>query len=41
MKALLAFLAKEETDGDDLAIIITGCAVLASFAILFLMATGN
>ena len=41
MKAIVNFLSKEETDGDDLTIILIGCVALASIAILILMATGN
>ena len=41
MKAIIDFLNKSETDGDDLTIILIGCTVFASIVILILMATGN
>ena len=41
MKAIIDFLNKPETDGDDLVIILIGCVVFASIVILVLMGTGN
>ena len=40
MKDLLDFLNKPETDGDDLVLIIIGCIVFASVAILVFMGMG-
>lgn len=41
MKAIIDFLNKPETDGDDLVLILIGCVVFASIVILVLMGTGN
>ena len=41
MKAIVNFLSKEETTGEDLTIILIGCVAFASIVILVLMGTGN
>ena len=41
MKALIEFLNKPETDGEDLTLILIGCVAFASVTILILMGTGN
>ena len=40
MKALIEFLNKPETDGEDLTIILIGCVGFASVVILIFMGMG-
>ena len=40
MKAIVDFLSKPETDGDDLTIILIGCVAFASVVILVFMGMG-
>lgn len=41
MKAIIQFLNKPETDGDDLVIILIGCVAFASAVIMYLLVTGQ